>query len=122
MQKISTAIASAAESKRLRRGLRDLDNLIAINCAARAFKGEAASCNGGDANRNHCHSGIAGRDRDSRASVFRGIMGYVSAADRIDKEVQLDEQKSKCRHGQAGPYPGKKGSLVRRVVCIVGDH
>jgi hypothetical protein len=42
-------------------------------------------------------------------------------ADCINKDVQLDEKKSKCRHGQAGAYPGKKGSLVRRVVCVVSD-
>jgi hypothetical protein len=66
--------------------------------------------------------GISGRDRDHRAGVFRRKIGYASATDCIDKDVQLDEKKSKCRHGQAGSYPGKKGSLVRRVVCVVSDH
>jgi hypothetical protein len=49
-------------------------------------------------------------------------MRYASATDRIDKDVQPDEKKPKSRHSQAGAYPGKKGSLVRRVVCVVGDH
>jgi hypothetical protein len=49
-------------------------------------------------------------------------MGYASATDRIDKDIQLDEKKSECRHGQAGAYPGKKGSLIRRVVRVVSDH
>src|SRR5229473_8162649 len=108
--------------QRLRTGLRELDNLIAIDRAARALEGGAASCDDGNSNHHHCQSGIAGRDRDERAGVFRGKMGYASATDRIDKDVQLDEKKSKCRHGQAGAYPGKKGSLVRRVVGVVRDH
>src|SRR5229473_1329298 len=108
--------------QRLGTGLRDLDNLIAIDRAARALKGEAASCDDGDSNRYHCQSGIAVRDRDHRASVFRRKMGYASATGRIEEDVQLDEKKSKCRHGQAGAYPGKKGSLVRRVVGVVRDH
>src|SRR5258708_40111865 len=65
--------------QRLRTGLRDLDDLIAVNRAARAFKGEAASCDDGDPDRNHCQSGIAGRDCDDRASVFRWKMGHASA-------------------------------------------
>src|SRR5258708_32523469 len=81
--------------QRLRTGLRDLDNLVAIDRAAHALKGKAASRDGGDSNRNHRESGIAGRDR---AGVFRGKMGHASATDRIDKHVQLDEKKSKCRH------------------------
>jgi hypothetical protein len=47
---------------------------------------------------------------------------YASASEHIDKDVQLDEKKSKCGCGQAGTYPGKKGSLVRRVVGVVGYH
>src|SRR5712675_3277719 len=109
-------------TQRLRTGLRDLDNLIAIDRAARALKGEAASCDDADSNRYHCQSSIAGRDRDHRASVFRRKMGHASATGRIEEDVQLDEKKSKCRHGQAGAYPGKKGSLVRRVVGVVRDH
>jgi hypothetical protein len=85
--------------QRLGTGLRDLDNLIAIDRAARALKGEAASCDDGDSNRYHYQSGIAGRDRDHRASVFRLKMGYASATGRIEEDVQLDEKKSKCRHG-----------------------
>src|SRR3984893_15273556 len=108
--------------QRLRTGLRDLDNLIAIDRAARALKGEAASCDDGCSNRNHCQPGIAGRDLDRRAGVVRRKTDYASATDRIDKDVQLAEKKSKCRHGQAGAYPGEKGSLVRRVVCVVSDH
>src|SRR5216684_5523822 len=108
--------------QRLRAGLRDLDNLIAIDRTARALKGEATSCDDGDSNRNHCQSGIAGRDRDDRAGVLRRKIGYASATDCFDKDVQLDEKKSKCRHGQAGAYPGKKGSFVRRVVRVVSDH
>src|ERR1700730_16248580 len=108
--------------QRLRTGPRDLDNFIAIDRAARALKGEAASHDDGDSNRNHGQSGVAGRALDHRAGVFRRKMGYASATDRIDKDVQLDEKKSKCRHSQPGAYPGKKGSLVRSVVCVVGDH
>src|ERR1700682_4707788 len=108
--------------QRLRTGLRDPDNLIAIDRAPRAFKGEAASCDDGDSNRNHRQSGITGRDRDERAGVVRSKTGYASGTDRIDKDVQLDEKKSKCRYGQAGADPRKKGSLVGCVVCVVGDH
>jgi hypothetical protein len=49
-------------------------------------------------------------------------MEHASAADRIDKDVQLDEKKPKCRHGQAGAYPGKKGSLIRGMVGVISDH
>jgi len=49
-------------------------------------------------------------------------MEYASATDRVHKEVQLDEKKSKCRHSQPGAYPGKEGSLVGRVVRVIGDH
>jgi hypothetical protein len=48
-------------------------------------------------------------------------MGQAPATYRV-KDVQLDEKKSKCGHGQAGAYPGKKGSLIGRVVGILGDH
>src|SRR3981189_2991492 len=75
--------------QRLRTGPRDPDNLIAIDRAPRAFKGEAASCDDGDSNRNHRQSGIAGRDRDQRAGVVRSKTGHASATDRIDKDVQL---------------------------------
>jgi hypothetical protein len=109
MQKISTPIASAAESSD---SARDCGIwIISSRSIARR-----------DSNRNHCQSGIAGRDRDSRAGVFRTKIEHASATDPIDKDVQLDEKKSKCRHGQSGAYPGKKGSLVRRVVCVVSDH
>jgi hypothetical protein len=97
-------------------GPRDLDNLIAIDRAPRALKGEAASCDDGDADRNHRQSGIASRDRDHRAGVSDSKMGYFSTTNRIKKDIQPDEKKSKRRHGQAGAYPGKKGSLARRVV------
>src|SRR3981189_3324909 len=72
--------------QRLRTGLRDPDNLIAIDRAASALKGEAASCDDGDSNRNQNQSGIAGRDRDHRDGVFRRRMGHASATDRIDKD------------------------------------
>jgi hypothetical protein len=49
-------------------------------------------------------------------------MGWAPVTNRINKDVQLDEKKTKCGHSQAGTYPGKKGSLVRRVVCVVSDH
>src|SRR5260370_36942955 len=104
--------------QRLGTGPRVLDNLIAIDRAARALKGEAASCDDGDSNRYHCQSGIAGPDRDHCASIFRCKMGYASATGRIEEDVQLDEEKSKCRHGQPGAYPAEKGSLVPRVVGV----
>src|SRR6267378_1737418 len=87
-------------TQRLRTGLRDLDNLIAIDRAPRALKDEVASCDDDDSDRNHCQSGVAGRDLDHRAGGFRWKMGYASATDRIDKDVQLDEKKSKSGHGQ----------------------
>src|SRR3979490_2996944 len=108
--------------QRLGTGLRDLDNLIAIDRAARALKGKAASCDDGDSNRYHCQSGIAGRDRDHRASVFRRKMGDASAPARSEEDVRLEEKKPNRRHAKAGAYPGKKGSLVRRVVGVVRDH
>src|SRR5712672_2450078 len=108
--------------ERLRKGMRDLDNLGAIDRAARALKGGTASCDDGDSKHHHCHSGIAGRGRDERASAFSRKMGEAPATHRINTDVQLDEKKTKCGHGQAGTYPGKKGSLVRRVVCVVSDH
>jgi hypothetical protein len=49
-------------------------------------------------------------------------MGRAPATYRIKKHVQPDEKQSKCGHGQAGAYPGKKGSLVGRVVSVPGDH
>src|SRR6267378_254568 len=45
--------------QRLRTGLRDLDNFIAIDRAARALKDGAASCDDGNSNHHHCKSGIA---------------------------------------------------------------
>src|SRR5580700_2635111 len=90
--------------QRLRTGLRDLDNLIAIDRAAGALTSEAASCDDGHSNRNHCQSGVAGRALDRRAGAFHRKLGYASATDCIDKDVQLDEKKSKSRHSQAGAY------------------
>src|SRR5882672_9959885 len=107
--------------QRLRTGLRDLNNFITIDRAARALKDGAASCDDGYSNRHHCKSGILGRGRDERAGAFSKEMGWASATNHVDKDVQLDEKKTKSGHGQAGTYPGKKGSLVRRVICVVSD-
>jgi hypothetical protein len=49
-------------------------------------------------------------------------MGRAPATYRIDEDVQLDEKKPECDHGEAGAYPCKKGSLVGRVVGIPRDH
>jgi hypothetical protein len=108
--------------KAARTGLRHLDNLIPVDRAARALKAGAASSDDGDSDHHHCQSGIAGRDRGDCAGVFRGRMGLDSVTYRIKKDVQLDEKKSKCGHGQAGAYPGKKSSLVSRVVGVPGNH
>src|ERR1700694_5989861 len=65
--------------KRLRTRPRDLDNLIAIDRAARALKGDAASCDNEDCNHQHCQPGIAGRER---ADILRGTTGYDSGTHR----------------------------------------
>jgi hypothetical protein len=122
MQKITTAIASAAESSGSARDCGIWTNFIAIDRAARALKDGAASRDDGNANHHHWKSGIVGRGCDERAGVFSSKMGWAPATNRINKDVQLDQKKTKCGYGQAGTYPGKKGSLVRCVVCVVSDH
>ena len=66
--------------------------------------------------------GIAGGDCGECAGFFRRVMRQAAASGDIDKYVQLEEKKSERGHGKARAYPGKKGSLVRGVVCVVGDH
>src|SRR5258708_20647488 len=57
--------------QRLRPGLRDLNNFITIDRAARALKHGAASCDHGYSNPHHCKSVIAARRRDDRPAAFR---------------------------------------------------
>jgi hypothetical protein len=42
-----------------------------------------------------------------RSSPFRSKKRQASATHRINKDVQLEDKKSECGHGQAGAYPAR---------------
>src|SRR6267143_1792809 len=79
--------------QRLRPGLRDLDNFIAIDCAARALKDGAAACDDGNSNHHHCKSGMVGRGCDERAGVFSRKMGWAPATKIGRRADQTDYEK-----------------------------
>jgi hypothetical protein len=42
-----------------------------------------------------------------RFSFVRSKMRQASATHRINKDVQLEDKKSECGHGQAGTHPAR---------------